>query len=107
VKIRVNSDPDGATIKEDGVELCSSTPCDLVYKGPDADPAKEHALTLSRAGFKTEARTVKVGDSPVFVKLAKAPEAPRVYVPPPAQAREQPKNEAPPIPTGYKTDLPY
>ena len=37
-KVRVNSDPDGASVKEDGVELCSSTPCDILYKGSDADP---------------------------------------------------------------------
>src|ERR1019366_579556 len=30
VKVRINTDPDGATVKEDGVELCGSTPCDIL-----------------------------------------------------------------------------
>jgi len=101
VKLRVNTDPDGASVKEDGVELCGSTPCDILYKGADADPAREHKLTLARPGFRPEARTVKVGDSPVAVKLTKAPDAPR-FVP-----AAQPRSDTPPAPTGYKNDLPY
>jgi serine/threonine protein kinase len=101
VKVRVNSDPDGASVKEDGVELCGSTPCDILYKGPDADPAREHKLTVVHPGYRTEARTVKVGDSPVAVKLTKAPDAPR-FVP-----AAPPRTDAPPAPTGYKNDLPY
>ena len=73
VKVRVNSDPDGASVKEDGVELCSSTPCDILYKGADADPTKDHKLTLTRNGYSVETKTVKVGDSPVAVKLTVAP----------------------------------
>ena len=101
VKVRVNTDPDGATVKEDGVELCGSTPCDLFYKGADADPAREHKLTLTRPGYRMETRTLKVGDGPIVVKLTRAPEVPR-FIPPP-----QPKVDTPPVPTGYKTDLPY
>jgi serine/threonine-protein kinase len=100
VKMRVNTDPDGASVREDGVELCSSTPCDLLYKGPDADPSREHKLTLGRPGYRSETRSVKVTDSPVTVKLAKA-EAPRVA--PQAVARP----EGPALPSGYKTDVPY
>ena len=76
-------------------------PCDILYKGADADPAREHKLTLSRPGFRLETRTVKVGDSPVAVKLTKAPDVPR-FVP-----AAQPRTDAPPVPTGYKNDLPY
>ncbi len=101
VKVRVNSDPDGASVKEDGVELCGSTPCDILYKGADADPAREHKLTFARPGYRPEARTVKVGDSPIAVKLTKAPDVPR-FVP-----AAQPRSDAPPLPTGYKNDLPY
>jgi eukaryotic-like serine/threonine-protein kinase len=100
-KIRVNTDPDGASVKEDGVELCGSTPCELLYKGSDADPAREHKLTVARPGFKPEARTVKLGDSPVLIKLTKAPDVPR-FVP-----AAPPRADAPPVPTGYKNDLPY
>ena len=101
VKVRVNSDPDGASVKEDGVELCGSTPCDILYKGPDADPAREHKLTVGRPGYRVEARTVKIGDSPVLVRLTKAPDAPR-FVP-----AAPPRSDTPPAPTGYKNDLPY
>lgn len=102
VKVRVNSDPDGASVKEDGVELCGSTPCDILYKGSDADPLREHKLTVTHPGYRSETRTVKVGDSPVAVKLARAPEAPR-FVP----AAPPPRSDTPPAPTGYKNDLPY
>jgi eukaryotic-like serine/threonine-protein kinase len=102
VKVRVSSEPDGASVKEDGVELCGSTPCDLLYKGPDADPARDHNLTLTHPGYRPESRTVKVGDSPIAIKLTKAPDAPR-FVP----AAAPPRSDAPPAPTGYKNDLPY
>jgi len=68
-KVRVNSEPEGTSITEDGVELCSSTPCDLLYKGADADPATQHSLTFARAGYRSETRIVRVADSPVSVKL--------------------------------------
>jgi serine/threonine protein kinase len=100
VKVRVNSDPDGASVKEDGVELCSSTPCDLLYKGPDADPAKDHKLTLTRNGYKVETKVVRVGDSPVNVKLTPAPIVYR-----PAPAAKPADTQAPP--SGYKSDIPY
>jgi|CZKU01.1.fsa_nt_gi serine/threonine-protein kinase len=109
VKVRINTDPDGATVKEDGVELCGSTPCDILYKGADADPGREHKLALSRQGYKVETRTLKVGDSPLAVKLAKALESPR-FIPQgqPAYGGQRPeaRPEAPP-PAGYKNDLPY
>jgi serine/threonine-protein kinase len=100
VKVRVNTDPDGASVKEDGVELCSSTPCDILYKGADADPTREHKLTFTRVGSRVETKTVKVGDSPVTVKLTVAPAGP--YRPAP-----QPKDNTAPVPTGYKNDIPY
>ena len=99
VKVRINSEPDGASVKEDGVELCSSTPCDILYKGSDADPTKEHRLTILRGGYRLETRNVKVGDSPVTVKLIPAPVG---FHPPPVQKQEQPA-----VPGGYKSDIPY
>ncbi|MGO9832935.1 MAG: serine/threonine protein kinase [Polyangiaceae bacterium] len=99
-KVRVSTDPDGASVREDGVELCSSTPCDLLYKGPDADPSREHKLTFGRQGYRSETRSVKVTDARLMVKLAKV-EVPRVV--PQAVARP----EAPALPNGYKNDVPY
>jgi eukaryotic-like serine/threonine-protein kinase len=111
VKVRVNTEPDGASVKEDGVELCSSTPCDILYKGADADASKEHRLTFLHAGYRPEARNVRVGDSPVNIKLAALPAAPR-YVAPQAAAparndKAQDKPESPTLPPGYKSDIPY
>jgi serine/threonine-protein kinase len=104
VKVRINTEPDGASVKEDGVELCSSTPCDILYKGPDADAAKEHRLTFARAGYRPDTRSVRVGDSPVIVKLAAIPAGPaQHYVAPQAP----PKTESPSLPPGYKPDIPY
>jgi serine/threonine-protein kinase len=102
VKVRVNSDPDGASVKEDGVELCSSTPCDILYKGPDADPTRDHKLTITHNGFRIETKSVKVGDSPVTIKLTPAPGGGQIYRPAPDK-----KDNAAPVPTGYKNDLPY
>ena len=106
VSMRIVTDPDGATVKEDGVEVCSSTPCDILYKGSDADPARVHKLTFSRTGYRAEGKDVKVGDAtPVTVKLSKIPEAPRVV---PLARPEPPSPASPaPVPTGYKTDIPY
>lgn len=101
VKLRVNSDPDGASVREDGVEVCSSTPCDISYKGPDADPTKDHHLAITRNGYRMENRTVRVGDSPVTVKLTVAPPT---YRPPPPAAKPA---ETQSLPPGYKPDIPY
>jgi serine/threonine-protein kinase len=98
VKVRLNSDPSGARVEEDGIEICSSTPCDIPYKGPEADATKEHKLTFSKAGFKNESKTIKVGDSPVTVKLTKAP----TYAAPATEKKEPPAQMP-----GYKGDIPY
>jgi serine/threonine-protein kinase len=101
VKVRINSEPDGASVKEDGVEICTSTPCDVSYRGAEADPGREHKLLFSKPGFKVESKVVRVGDSPVTVKLTKAP----VWTPPPQQpAQKEPGGSAPP---GYKIEVPY
>jgi serine/threonine-protein kinase len=100
VKMRVNTDPDGAGVKEDGVELCSSTPCDILYKGSDADPSRDHKLTLTRQGYRPETRSVKATDGALTVKLAKA-DVPRLV----PQVAARPDTAA--VPTGYRTDVPY
>jgi serine/threonine-protein kinase len=105
VKMRINSDPAGATVKEDGVELCGSTPCDIVYKGSDADPSRDHTLVVTRQGFRPERTVVKASDASIVVRLTRWPDAPRVFQQPVPQPI--PRSEPPPAPTGYKTDLPY
>jgi eukaryotic-like serine/threonine-protein kinase len=71
VKVRVTSEPDGATVKEDGVEICTSTPCDVTYRGPDADVTKEHKLVIAKSGYRPETKLIKVGDTPIAVKLTR------------------------------------
>jgi hypothetical protein len=71
VKVRITTDPDGAAIKENGVSICSSTPCDVLYA--DADPDRVHEITVSLAGYRTEVRRIHVGDSPVVLRLAAEP----------------------------------
>jgi serine/threonine protein kinase len=97
-RVHVNTDPDGANVKENGVELCSATPCDLIYEGDDADPAREHRLTFARPGYRVEMRGVKADGSGVNVKLIPMPRPPS---PAPAKA------DMPAVPTGYKADIPY
>ncbi|MBX3220511.1 MAG: serine/threonine protein kinase [Labilithrix sp.] len=64
--LELTTEPPGASVREDGKEICSATPCDLTLKG---DPSKAHKLLILRAGYKSETRTVRAGDSPVHVKL--------------------------------------
>ena len=97
-KVRFISDPDGASIKEDDVEICTSTPCDVPYKGGDADPTKSHTVKFVKHGYKDETRAFKVGDSPVTVKLTRAP----VYAAPAPEKKGG--GEALP---GYKGEVPY
>ncbi len=100
LRVRVSTDPDGASVKEDGIEVCSSTPCDILYKGADAASERAHKLTLSRQGYRVELRTVRATDAPLDVKLTPLPRAP--------VAPQAPRTiEAPAVPTGYKTDIPY
>jgi hypothetical protein len=97
--VRVTSEPEGATVREDSIEVCASTPCEIAYKGAQADPGRDHKLTLTRQGYRVETRSVKPGDPPVVVKLSPLSHGP----PAPAQRPA----EAPSVPTGYKPDIPY
>jgi hypothetical protein len=69
-KVLLNTDPDTAHVSEDGVELCSCTPCIVLYKGADAEPTRDHTLTFARSGYRPETRTIRVADSPMKVKLS-------------------------------------
>jgi serine/threonine protein kinase len=71
VTVRINTDPDGADVRENGTLLCASTPCDVPYEGAEGDPAREHKLTVTRAGYRTEVRSIRVGDSPVVIRMNK------------------------------------
>jgi serine/threonine-protein kinase len=69
--LRVVTDPPGARVKEDNLVVCPSTPCDIVYKGAQADPTIEHLLTIQKADYDTAKKLAKVSASPLTVKLTK------------------------------------
>jgi serine/threonine-protein kinase len=71
--LHVTTEPAGARVKEDGETVCEATPCDIVYAGDQADPTVEHLLTFLKADYKLERKLVKVGASPLSVRLARAP----------------------------------
>ncbi len=98
VKVRLLSDPPGAVVKEDGKEVCASTPCDHEF---DADPSKEHRLSFTRSGFRSETKLVHVGDGPISVKLARS--ASWSAPPPKTESHER---DTTPTPQGFK-DIPY
>ncbi|MCL2449638.1 MAG: protein kinase [Polyangiaceae bacterium] len=68
VKLRITTDPDGAIVKENGIPLCSSTPCDVLYA--DADPNRVHDLTVSLPGYHAERKGVRLADSPIVIRLS-------------------------------------
>jgi serine/threonine protein kinase len=98
--VRISSDPSGATVKEDGREICAATPCDHEF---ELDQAKEHRLTFAKAGYRPEVRTVRVADSPVSVRLARSY---GTWSPAPAPKPPTPPADNTPTPSGFK-EIPY
>jgi eukaryotic-like serine/threonine-protein kinase len=72
VIVHFDSDPQGARVKEDDAVVCEATPCDILYKGPAADPTIEHLYVVTKHGFEVEKKLAKVWASPITVKLDKA-----------------------------------
>ncbi len=100
--IKITTDPSGASVREDGKELCASTPCDVAFNAEGADANKAHKLVIARGGFRSETRTVKPTDAPVHVKLSHGGGSVR---PPPQTAPSGAKPEST-TPSGFK-DVPY
>jgi hypothetical protein len=72
VTVHVETDPPGAKVKEEGETMCASTPCDIVYVGPAADPSVEHMLAFLLPGYKLERKVTSAKVPAVTVKLTKA-----------------------------------
>ncbi|MBK8259584.1 MAG: serine/threonine protein kinase [Polyangiaceae bacterium] len=68
--VRIESEPPGASVTEDGKELCAATPCDVTFKGESASSGKEHKLTLNKSGFKSTALTVGAAEAKASTKLS-------------------------------------
>jgi serine/threonine protein kinase len=94
------SDPPGASVKENGAELCAATPCDHDFP---ADANLEHKLVVARAGYRPESRTVRATDAQVAVTLSRLAAA--KWTPPPPSTPKAPET-APATPQGFK-EIPY
>ncbi len=127
-QLRVESTPPGASVREDGVEVCASTPCLLTFQGEAALPEHAHQLVVSRAGYAPRLRTARLVEGTVAVELERlvvpshtehhaeaakaAPEPERaapsaVPAPPPSsEGKPASSGEAPPPVDGFK-ELPY
>jgi hypothetical protein len=70
--LHVETDPSGAKVKEEGDVVCEVTPCDIAYSGEQADPTYEHLLTFLKSDYRLERKLVKVGASPLTVKMTRA-----------------------------------
>jgi serine/threonine protein kinase len=71
IVLHVETDPSGARVKEDGLEICASTPCDIVYKGDITDGGTEHLLEFTKAEYKVERKLVKATRYPYFLKMTR------------------------------------
>jgi serine/threonine-protein kinase len=95
------TEPPGASIKENGKELCAPTPCDVTFKGDDA--TKAHKLSIEEKGFKAETKSLKPSDAtakPVDVKLTKEKE--KAVAPAPKPAPKPETKTEPTPPSGFK-----
>ncbi len=81
VKLRIDSDPSGAQVREDGTIICDKTPCDVLVSD------KPRKLSLELKDHKTESVSVKKGDPPRSIKLQKA----SVWTPPPSGGKKDDK----------------
>jgi serine/threonine-protein kinase len=93
------SEPPGASIKENGVELCAATPCDHAFP---ADMSLEHKVVVSHPGYRPDTRVVHGTDSEVDVALVAA----KAWTPPPHGATAKPADSGGNAPQGFK-DIPY
>ena len=62
-QIRVESEPSGASVSENGTELCINTPCEVTWK--DDAARAEHKLSLNKKGYRTSKVMVGVTDEKV------------------------------------------
>jgi hypothetical protein len=88
-QVRIDSDPQGASVSENGTELCTATPCELTWK--DDAARADHKLALTKKGWKTTKVTVGTSDEKLKATLdiipMSAPVQPQPVVAPPASGR--------------------
>jgi hypothetical protein len=99
VSVHFVSDPPGASIRENGAEVCAATPCDHDFP---ADTNLEHKIVVARIGYRPESRTVRSSDGQVAVTLSRLAAK---WTPPPPSTPKAPES-APATPQGFK-EIPY
>jgi len=65
--VRVESDPAGATVSENGNVLCASTPCSITWEGAAADAP--HKVQIAKAGLVPATIKVSTGEQKITTKL--------------------------------------
>jgi len=70
--LEIVTEPPGARVKEDGLELCASTPCRVTFRGEAADAKLEHLLEVLKPDYRLEKKLVRTGAGSVTIKLSKA-----------------------------------
>ena len=112
-RLRVESDPPGASVREDGVEVCTATPCYITYDGAEASPSASHMLAVTKNGFRPTSVDAKTADARVSIALeALTPAASALRAHPAAPtasvaSETVPATEAAPSASEGFKDLPY
>jgi serine/threonine-protein kinase len=82
--VTVKSDPSGAGVSDQGVEVCMATPCRVYWVGAAANAP--HELKLSKKGFRSVSVPVASGQEEVMGKLDPVVPDVTAVAPPPAAA---------------------
>jgi tRNA A-37 threonylcarbamoyl transferase component Bud32 len=104
--VKITTDPPGASVREDGKQLCAETPCEVVFKTEGAEASKSHKLLIQKNGYRLEVRTIKASEPPLVIKMVHNPNrTPQPVNPsgvstPPAPKPESTKSDTPP--SGFK-----
>ena len=91
VKLKIDSEPEGAQVKEDDMILCDKTPCEVLVTD------KPRKLVLNLKDYSNETISVKKGDPGRLTKLSKK----SVWIPPATSKKE----EKPDKPSGGSKDF--
>ncbi len=71
--LQVESTPPGAAVREGNKELCTETPCEIIWRGRAAALASEHELVFEKQGYKPAIVRVSGAEEKVRAKLDPAP----------------------------------
>jgi serine/threonine protein kinase len=69
--LHIETNPPGAKVKEDDLVICAATPCEVVYKGENADASIEHLLVFQKSGYRVERKIARADKDPLVVKLSR------------------------------------